>query len=85
MGTAGVGEPRDDTVETSTTGLRVHYRAWGAAAREGAPTTACLLLHGLGSSSMIWDLVAPLLAERGMAVVAPDQRGHGRTARPESG
>ncbi len=43
-----------------------------------------LLLHGLGSTSHIWDLVAPLLVER-YYLVAPDQRGHGRSGKPASG
>jgi pimeloyl-ACP methyl ester carboxylesterase len=43
------------------------------------------LLHGLGSSCHIWDLVAPLLAECGLQVVTPDQRGHGQSAKPTDG
>jgi pimeloyl-ACP methyl ester carboxylesterase len=45
---------------------------------------AVLLLHGLASSSHIWDLVAPKLA-REQRVVAFDQRGHGRSGKPSSG
>ncbi len=44
-----------------------------------------LLLHGLASSSHIWDLVAPRLARAGHRVVAFDQRGHGRSSKPSSG
>lgn len=44
-----------------------------------------LLLHGLASSSHIWDLVAPNLAAAGRRAVAMDQRGHGRSAKPSSG
>jgi pimeloyl-ACP methyl ester carboxylesterase len=43
-----------------------------------------LLLHGLASSSHIWDLVAPRLAPR-FRVVAYDQRGHGLSGKPSSG
>jgi pimeloyl-ACP methyl ester carboxylesterase len=43
-----------------------------------------LLLHGLASSSHIWDLAAPRLA-RGSRVVAYDQRGHGRSGKPSTG
>jgi len=43
-----------------------------------------LLLHGLASSSHIWDLAAPRLA-RGSRVVAYDQRGHGRSGKPSAG
>ncbi|MBV8983824.1 MAG: alpha/beta fold hydrolase, partial [Acidimicrobiia bacterium] len=33
---------------------------------------AYVLLHGAGSDSWYWHLVAPLLRERGHDVVAPD-------------
>jgi len=45
---------------------------------------AVLLLHGLASSSRIWDLVAPRLARR-FRVVAHDQRGHGLSGKPSGG
>jgi pimeloyl-ACP methyl ester carboxylesterase len=55
------------------------------AAREWAGgERGVLLIHGLASSSHIWDLVAPLLARR-FHVVAYDQRGHGRSGKPASG
>ena len=44
-----------------------------------------LLLHGLASSSHIWDLVAPRLSNAGLRVVAYDQRGHGVSGKPSSG
>ena len=44
-----------------------------------------LLVHGLASSSHIWDLVAPKLAHAGVRAVAYDQRGHGESAKPPSG
>lgn len=59
-------------------GLRFHYRDWGG---EGEPL---VLLHGLASNARIWDLAAPLLAGR-FRVVAPDQRGHGLSDKPDSG
>jgi pimeloyl-ACP methyl ester carboxylesterase len=43
------------------------------------------LLHGLASATPIWDLVAPLLAERGYVVIALDQRGHGESEKPNAG
>ena len=59
-------------------GVRLAARGW-----EGdAP--GVLLLHGLASSSHIWDLVAPRLAPA-LRVVAYDQRGHGRSGKPSSG
>ena len=68
----------DDTLTTTTTGIQMHYRDWGG---KGRPI---LLLHGLASSSRIWDLIAPRLTPYGR-VVALDQRGHGATAKPDDG
>ena len=59
-------------------GLRFHYRDWGGRGR------AVVLLHGLGSTCRIWDLVAPLLSSR-FRVLALDQRGHGETDGPDGG
>ncbi|HVC32696.1 MAG TPA: alpha/beta hydrolase [Chloroflexota bacterium] len=58
--------------------LTFHVRVWSD---EGHPI---VLLHGLASSSHVWDLVAPLLAPR-YRVVAIDQRGHGESDKPETG
>jgi pimeloyl-ACP methyl ester carboxylesterase len=44
---------------------------------------AVVALHGLASNARWWDLVSPLLSPR--RVVAVDQRGHGLSARPDSG
>src|SRR5579884_2465458 len=46
--------------------------------------TPLLLLHGLASASRIWDLVAPILAQD-RRVIALDQRGHGRSEKPDTG
>ncbi len=59
-------------------GLSFHYRDWG---RSGQPI---VLLHGLASTSRIWDMVAPILSAD-YAVVALDQRGHGESAKPDGG
>ena len=48
----------------------------------GEPTF--VLLHGLGSTRRIWDLVVPYLA-REHKVIAFDLRGHGETEKPEAG
>ena len=68
--------PQDSWV--SLDGLRFHYRDWGGS---GQPI---VLVHGLASTSHIWDLVAPVL-NRGFRVVALDQRGHGETDKPDTG
>jgi pimeloyl-ACP methyl ester carboxylesterase len=62
-------------------GLRLHYQQWG-------PTNSdvgVVLVHGLGSTSHIWDFVGPLLGEKSLHVVPLDQRGHGESDQPESG
>jgi pimeloyl-ACP methyl ester carboxylesterase len=56
----------------------MHYREWGGSGRP------IVLVHGLASTSHIWDLVAPILSRR-FAVVALDLRGHGETDKPNSG
>src|SRR5437867_2594147 len=48
------------------------------------PGPGVLLIHGLASSSHIFDLVAPLLAGS-FRVVAYDQRGHGLSSKPSTG
>lgn len=64
--------------EVHADGVRLAARAW-----EGRGSDV-LLIHGLASSSHIWDLVAPRLAPA-LNVVAYDQRGHGRSGKPTSG
>jgi pimeloyl-ACP methyl ester carboxylesterase len=46
---------------------------------EGTPI---LLLHGFPDSSHMWRDVAPRLAAAGYQVIAPDQRGFGRSSAP---
>jgi len=59
-------------------GLTVYGRDWGGAGRPIA------LVHGLASNARIWDLVAPRLIAHGR-VIAFDQRGHGRSGKPDTG
>ena len=44
-----------------------------------------LLVHGLASNARLWDGVARHLANLGHRVVAVDQRGHGRSSKPDDG
>ena len=44
-----------------------------------------VLLHGLSSNAMMWDQVGSRLAAQGSSVVAVNQRGHGRSSKPEHG
>jgi pimeloyl-ACP methyl ester carboxylesterase len=70
--------------DVSVNGLRLHYRRW-MPTEPGGELPPLLLLHGLASSSHIWNLVSPLLAERGYVVTALDQRGHGESDKPDGG
>jgi pimeloyl-ACP methyl ester carboxylesterase len=57
-------------------GLRMHVLEAGYETR-GRPCV--LLLHGFPELSYSWRKVMPDLAEAGYHVIAPDQRGYGRT------
>jgi pimeloyl-ACP methyl ester carboxylesterase len=57
-------------------GLRVHLLEAGFET-EGRP--AVLLLHGFPELAYSWRKVMPALAAAGFHVIAPDQRGYGRT------
>lgn len=63
--------------------MRLHLRGWASEGPANGP--GVLLLHGLASTSHIWDLVAPRLARAGLRALAYDQRGHGRSTKPSSG
>jgi pimeloyl-ACP methyl ester carboxylesterase len=58
--------------------IRLAHREWPG----GEPPIA--LLHGLASNLKIWQQVAARLAPR-FRVVALDQRGHGRSDKPDDG
>ncbi len=68
--------PRDRFVLIE--GNQFHYRDWGGNGQVVA------LIHGLASNCRIWDLVAPILSQD-FRVVALDQRGHGRSFKPDAG
>ncbi len=57
-------------------GLRMHVLEAGFETR-GRPCV--LLLHGFPELAFSWRKVMPRLAEAGYHVIAPDQRGYGRT------
>lgn len=44
-----------------------------------------VLVHGLASNARLWDGVARQLAAAGHTVVTVDQRGHGRSDKPDTG
>lgn len=55
-------------------GLRWHVQEFGEPQAPGL-----LLLHGTGAATHSWRGLAPLLAQQGYRVVAPDLPGHGFT------
>ena len=57
-------------------GLRMHVLEAGF---EGKGRPCVLLLHGFPELAFSWRKVMPALAEAGYHVIAPDQRGYGRT------
>ena len=59
-------------------GLRFHYLEWSGTG------PAIVLLHGLASNAWIWGEVGSRLAGR-CRVWALDQRGHGRSGKPDQG
>jgi len=66
---------RSRFVETAN-GLRMHVLEAG---HEAAGRPSLLLLHGFPELAYSWRKVMPALAEAGYHVIAPDQRGYGRT------
>ncbi len=58
--------------------IEIFYRDEG----EGRPV---LLIHGHTLDHRIWDEVVPGLLERGLRVIRPDLRGHGRSTMPPKG
>jgi pimeloyl-ACP methyl ester carboxylesterase len=55
---------------------RLAYRTAGDAS--GAPV---MLIHAFASQCSSWEAIAKTLASEGFRVIAPDLRGHGRSAR----
>ncbi|OJD26603.1 hypothetical protein ACJ73_02012 [Blastomyces percursus] len=64
-------------LDTSPTGLSFHILEAGYTPDINRPLI--VLLHGFPEIAFSWRKVMPLLANAGYYVVAPDQRGYGRT------
>ena len=62
---------------SSTTSTVCGCTCWKPASRRAAGLL--LLLHGFPELAYSWRKVMPVLAEAGYHVIAPDQRGYGRT------
>lgn len=61
-------------------GVSLHVRRWS-----GGDRTPVVLVHGLASNARLWDGVAVALQAEGHPVAAVDQRGHGRSSKPDHG
>jgi len=63
-------------------GVELAVDTWPVAAASPDRATF-VLVHGLASNARLWDGVAARLNERGHAAVTVDQRGHGRSSKPD--
>ena len=73
-------EPQERWVQPARdASLRLHVLEWPG---DGRPF---VLLHGLASNATTWAAVARELAAHGHRVLAVDQRGHGRSDKPDTG
>jgi pimeloyl-ACP methyl ester carboxylesterase len=77
-------EPRHEWHRLAS-GVELHTVHWHPRPAMGGDHVAFLLVHGLASNARLWDGVAQHLAQRGHRVVAVDQRGHGRSSKPDDG
>jgi pimeloyl-ACP methyl ester carboxylesterase len=66
-------------------GVRLHYLAWPAGAGAGTDVRPVVLVHGLTRTAWTWLPVGRRLASAGIAVAAPDLRGHGASDAPLDG
>ncbi|MBO1359421.1 alpha/beta fold hydrolase [Acetobacter sacchari] len=60
-------------------GAQIPVRTWGTSTAR--PRAAILALHGFDDSRDAWEFAAPTLAERGLVLWSPDQRGFGEAPR----
>ncbi len=58
-------------------GIPIHYQEFGV---KSDPTL--VLIHGFTASNYVWKSTAPMLAEQGFHVVAPDLPGFGFSGKP---
>jgi pimeloyl-ACP methyl ester carboxylesterase len=67
--------PAPTMIRTNGIDMAVHE----AGPRDGFPVVLC---HGFPELAFSWRHQLPALAEAGYRVIAPDQRGYGKTSRP---
>ena len=77
-------EPRHERYPLAS-GVELHTVHWGPADGGDPELPPWLLVHGLASNARLWDGVAHHLSGLGHRVVAVDQRGHGRSSKPDDG
>ncbi len=65
---------------TAIDGVPLHYRTWIPTGRR--PAASLIFLHGIASHSAWFSETAVHLADRGIAVYAPDRRGSGLSGGP---
>ena len=76
-----INEPAARAIEVAPGVADVVYE-WSTSASAGR---GFVLAHGLASNARLWDGVARELADAGHPVAAVDQRGHGRSSKPDAG
>lgn len=79
-----IPEPRHER-HALASGVELHAVHWDPTSPPDVGRPPFLLVHGLASNARLWDGVAIHLARRGHRVVAVDQRGHGRSSKPDDG
>ncbi|MEL6890066.1 MAG: alpha/beta hydrolase [Actinomycetota bacterium] len=77
-----MSEPQPAHVPLAS-GVELHMLDWQPSAGAGADATPWVLTHGLASNARLWDGVARRLAAAGHRVITVDQRGHGRSSKPD--
>lgn len=65
--------------------VSLHVLDWEPEAPGDNEKPVFVLVHGLASNARMWDGVAIALAARGYRSIAIDQRGHGRSDKPDTG
>ena len=66
-------------------GVELHVLRWTPPPGVETSGRSWMLTHGLASNARLWDGAARRLAARGHLVVTVDQRGHGRSSKPDDG
>ncbi|MGH8929883.1 MAG: alpha/beta fold hydrolase [Egibacteraceae bacterium] len=72
-------EPEVRSIDVGGVSLRI--RSWNP--RGATPSPRFVLVHGLASNALTWEQVASSIASHGYPVTSLDQRGHGRSEKPD--